>query len=614
MRGVGIFKANGPADLVSLAREFGELSAAASERMGRYRDYREENNAVRRPNAVPVSSTTDYGRKRRGAVDQPERHRIHLPLGKAMTVKHAYRIAGKLPDVVVDQRDSSKAEAHRSDVMEKIVWASIRASKGDTGLASAAWDASEVGSAVLDIYWDAAQKIPVFRRVDPAGIIEVQGVDDPHEFQRVYRSWEAPLSSVAAQYRDGNFRGERIRVEDLKASHQGLGGQEMVRMIQVCDQEKVTRFANGSENGEVVGLYEVTHNNGFVPYVVIPNIGPYEDVWGWADYEFVRSLVAYLPAMFGREADVLKAIANGGQIEKGTGQSPEAVAAIQREGGVLPSKRDGSVEPIQAPEMPSFHEQHTQRGMEMLKMLGFTPDAAWGLGSAGSGSDRGLQLQPLLEYTAMKQMNWSAGLSRMFGMAYRMIEKNLTSTATYRGSKPARGGNKAPFILTIGPGADDGVDFETDEFGMPIVQELPSTPSEIFDGDYEVRFSWRNRIDPDDPQYVMSELNKFTSGLQSMETTLANMGVQAPEDEMKRIEAEAKRFPWVNQGLVSMLMAQMKNGAQGEGGGPPVDQAGGFENAMETMMGGGGGESGALNADAGAGALPQGGGPLYGGA
>lgn len=605
----------GPDDLVDLSIEFGNLHAAASERLTRYQSYRDEQNVVRAPdNAEAFAQTRDYGRKPKGAAGLPKRHEIRLPLGKAMTVKHSYRIAGRLPDVVVDQRDSSKQESHRSDVMEKIVWAIIRASRGDTTLTSAAWDASEVGAACLDIYFDEATQMPLFRRIDPAGVIEVQGVDDPHDFERVFRFWEAPLASIAAQYREKTFRGEPVDVSGLSPHKKGANGQDVVMIVSVCDREKVTRFACGAKDQAVVGLYEYQHGYGFTPYVVIPNIGPYEDVWGWGDYEFVRSLVSYLPLLFSREADILKAVANGGMVEYGTGQTPEAVAKVQRDGGVLPSKREGKVVPIEAPDMPAFHETHSQHGMEFMKMLSFTPDAAWGLGSAGSGTDRGLQLQPLLEYTAMKQMNWAAGLSRMFGMAFKMIELKMVGSNTYRGSKPGPGGRKQPFVFELGPSVDslqapvDGAD------GIPEMVELPRTPKKLFDGDYEVRFNWRNRVDPDDPQYVMSELNKFQQGIQSLETTLANLGVQAPEDEMKRIEAEAERFPWVNQGLVTLLLGQIRGNAQGQGGGAPVDQAGAMQGAMQTMMGGGGGQSGALNADAGAGALDGGMGQLYGGA
>lgn len=608
---------NRPADLLALSSEYNGLLAADSERLSRYKLYREEQMGSR-PSSVTASTSqvSDYGR--RTTQEASPRHKIQLPLGKAMTVKHAYRIAGQLPDVVVDQRDASKQEQHRSDSMEKIVWAVMRHSKGDTALASAAWDASELGSAVFDMYWDAKAQLPRFRRIDPSGCIAVQGVDDPHDFQRFYRAWDAPLASVAAQYRNGNFRGASVLVDELTPSHRD-GGQDIVRIVSCCDKEKVTRFAVGADNGSVVGLYEFTHSYGFTPYGVIPNIGPYEDVWGWADYEFVRSLIEYLPMIYSREADVLKAVANGGMIEKGTGADPSDVRRVAKEGGVLPSKRDGTVEPIQAPDMPGFHKEHMERGIEFLKMLGFTPNAAWGLGGAGSGTDRGLQLQPMLEYTAMKQLNWSAGLTRLFGMSFKMIEQNMTGKNTLRGAKNASGGRKLPFVLQLGPEVEPATTQVTEQTtGMPETVELPRTPKELFDGDYEVRFAWKNHVDPDDPQYVMSEMNKFKQGAQSLETTLENLGFQAPEDEMKRIENEAERFPWINQGMIALLKAQLDQqggGGQGEGGGPPSDDAGAVAGGMETMMGGGGGAGGALNADAATAASgAPAGGPMYGGA
>ena len=247
-------------------------------------------------------------------------------------------------------------------------------------------------------------------------------------------------------------------------------------------------------------------------------------------------------------------------------------------------------------------------------MLGFSPDAAWGLPGSGSGTDRGLQLQPLLEYTAMKQLNWQTGLNRLFAMAYQMIERKMVGNSTYRGASVNRAGKREPFSLLFGPSAAPTQADQDSEDGIPTMVDLPNTPKELFDGDYNARFVWRNRVDPEDPQYVAAELNKFQTGVQSMETTLENLGIQAPEDEMRRIENESERFPWINDGRVAMLIAQMRGNAQGQGGGQPAEP--GMEDAMDTFSSTeAGGESGALNTDAMSGALgPQSVGVPYGGA
>ena len=83
---------------------------------------------------------------------------------------------------------------------------------------------------------------------------------------------------------------------------------------------------------------------------------------------------------------------------------------------------------------------------------------------------------------------------------------------------------------------------------------------------------------------------------------------------MKRIEQESERFPWINDGRVQMLIAQMKGGAQGQGGGQPPEA--GMQDSMDTFASAdAGGQSGALNTDAGFASLgPQSTGVPYGGA
>lgn len=596
-------------DLLAAKSEFDVLNATASERVTRQKQYRDEGNRARELNKRISVDTTDYGRRPR-TDGLPQRHNIPLPLGKAMTVKHSYRIAGALPDIIVDQRDESPEERHRSDTMEKIAWAIARGSRAETTYAAAAWNASEIGSGCFDLYMDYSRNMPIFRSIDPVGVFEVQGVDDPHDFQRVYRTWSVPLASLQMECRGKTFRGAPIDVRNIPG-FKAEGGVEMTQIVQLCDAQKRVRFALGGN--QVVGLFEEMHNYGFVPYVIVPNIGPYEEVWGWADYEFIRSLAAYISQLFSREADVLKAVAAGAYQEDGTGVSSTTIAKVIRDGGVVSKKRGSTVEPIQPADMPSFAENHADRAMQMMKMLGFAPDAAWGLPGSGSGTDRGLQLQPLLEYTAMKQLNWQNSLSRLYGMAYRMMEKKMVGSSKYRGAVVSKNGKRNAFSFIIGPSAKPIESVTENDEGMPDVSALPMTPKDLFDKDYEVRFVWRNRVDPEDPQYVASELNKFQTGVQSLETTLENLGVQAPEDEMRRIEKESERFPWINDGRVRLLLGQMSGNAQGNGGGAPPDT--GLGGAMDTFgSAGGGGQSGALNTDALTGALAGGVGTPYGAA
>jgi hypothetical protein len=560
-------------------------------------------------------STGDYNRQ--VSDSDPQRHDIKLPFGMALTVKHSFRISGRLPDAVVDRRQETSQERYRSDTMEKIWWSILRASGGDTLFGTAAWDGSQLGASCFDVYFDVAKQIPLIRAIDPSGVLVVRGVHDPHDYQRVYRFWQVSLAEARAQWRGKTFAGTDIDVERMESTSK-RGDLDLVTLCQMCDRERCVTFCLGGE----VPLEEYEHNYGFVPYVVIPNIGPYRDVFGWADYEMVRDLSHYISALFSREADILRMVANGAYQDRGSGQSVQAVNQVLRKGGVLPSKRDAQgIEPIDPPEVPDFEGPHAERALQFLKMLGFAPDAAWGDGGAGSGSDRGLQLQPLLEFTSMKQTNWTAGLARLAEMVFRMIEDKQLGTVTYRGARPGATAKQsrafAPF--QIGPDLPSLTASETvsDEFGddLEVDVELPRTPKELFGGDYEMRFVWQNRIDPDDPAFVLAELNKFVQGAQSLETTLDRLGVQFPEDEMKRIEREAERFPWLRQGMIALVQAQIQaqnqNGEGGGGGGRPTDVAGGVMDALQMMQTP---DGSALDADAGAAAMPGGLGPYTGGA
>jgi hypothetical protein len=569
-------------------------------------------------------ATEDYGRVVKQ--DAYARHRVQLPFGMALTVKHTYRISGRLPDAVVDRREETAEERYRSDTMEKMWWGILRHSGDTTVFGTGAWHASMLGSACFDVYMDVNAQMPRVRAIDPAGVLVVRGVDDPHDFQRVYRYWQVSLAEAKATYRGREFQpGIEINVDSMSSTHK-VGSVEMATLVEMADRDRTVRFALGTEEPSVP-LSERNHNLGFVPYVVIPNIGPYDDLWGWSDYEFVRSLVAYIPQLFSREADILRMVANGSVIEKGTGQDPNKVREVMREGGVLPSRRDGAVEPIQAPEVPQFEAEHARRAMEMMKMLGFAPDGAWGTnGVLTTGAAKALDLQPLLEYTAMKQSNWSAGLARMARYCFQIIEKQQVGTATYRGVRPGTtarqtrafmpfqvGPELEPLTQQAEPNLDPlAGDVEMDGSEESII--LPRTPAELFSGDYSMRFVWQNRIDPDDPSYVLSELNKFAQGAQSLRTTLERLGFQSPEDEMKLIEDEAAKFPWLRQGMIALINAQLRGNAQGQGGGSPGASQGELAAEASAMtQAAGGGSAGAFGADAGAAGLGATG-LLYGGA
>lgn len=564
-------------DILLLAKEFRGLRSSDSERLNRYSEYRKELDSSRMADIFgAVADVSDYGNRR--TMGTPKRHNIPVPLGRAMTIKHSHRIAGAEPEITVDRREESAFERYRSETMEKIVWAIIRASGDRTAFKDGAMDGSELGTAAYDIYFNEKKQLPIFKAIDPAGMVVVPGADDPHDFQRVYRFWTVPLSSLLNDYRGMEFRGKPVS-EILSPLTDG-----QVTLCQMCDKKEKIRFVieGEADSAKILPIWEETHDLGFAPYVLIPNVGRERDIYGWGDYEMVRGLVHYIPTLLSREADLFRAVAGGAYQDSGSGQSATKILDIIRKGGVAPTKKGAEIKPIPTPEIPSFADRHAADAMELLKMVGFAPDAAWGNSGATSGSDRGLQLAPLIELTAMKQVNWANGMTRLFSMALQMLEKKSSGGRTTRYYGTAKRGNtRQPFVLgPFGPDVEamkkmqDGSDLPAELSAVASDEdflELPRSPEELFQGDYCVHFDWNNRVDPDDPAYVASELNKFAQGLQSAETTLNNLGIQNAEDELKRIEAEAERFPWMRDGIIKMIQMQIDGGGQGAGGGAPLE-------------------------------------------
>lgn len=567
-----------------LESEFAGLKGADSERLERFREYREEMEASRTKSLFySTGSRDDYRLDQPTSSDKPPRHQLSIPFGMTLTVKHSYRMAGRMPDAIVDRREESTLERYRSDTMEKIWWSAVRASGEGTLFSTGAHDGSQLGASCYEPHFSVGAQQAVIQSVDPAGVLVVRGLVNPHDFERVYRFWHAPLATVRAQYRGKQVYGADVDTEGMESTHKA-GNVPMATLVECKEKHKTTRFCAGAEN-DAVPLMEHTHNLGFVPFVVIPNLGPYRDVWGWSDYEFVRSLVHYFPKLLSREADVIRSVANGAYFSKATGQEPHVIEGVIQNGGVLDLKRDGEVGPIDPPAMPEWIQNHRESILEALKMVGFTPDAAWGGSDTRSGQDRKLQLQPQVELTAMKQMNWSEGLARLGSMVFQITEQKMAKegVATYRGSRPSGklGNLKGYRPFKIGPSLEAAVQTvtEIDEMGDEVEKEVefPRTPRDLFQGDYAIRFVYQNRIDPDDPAYILAELNKFQVGAQSLRTTLENLGFEFPEDEINLIEEEAHRFPWLRDGMIAQIksmLAQLDGASQGQGAGGGGDTSG----------------------------------------
>src|SRR5690242_16759375 len=90
---------------------FTEILAENSPRRERYRSA-EERYLRARDEARPGRTRILYTKQGQATVLDRQRHDIPLSYDHAITQKHAYRIAGRMPDVTRPRQNSDRAERH----------------------------------------------------------------------------------------------------------------------------------------------------------------------------------------------------------------------------------------------------------------------------------------------------------------------------------------------------------------------------------------------------------------------------------------------------------------------------------------------------------------------
>jgi hypothetical protein len=569
------------------AYELNQLRIDDGMRLQRMVDLRQVMESFRR-DSVSRILPSDYGRN---GPELNDRTDVRLPYLLAICVKHAHRAGGQLPDVRVPRADSSPPERWRQSVLERFLACCWNDSDALVQLTTAAWDASCVGAGAFEVYWNVDRQVACFYARDPAGMVVVP---DPYKvwpYQRAYRSWLTPLGSLRASY-GGKFvdpvdqRLGRVQIDGLEP----LGDQQgsLCQINEVKDETQCVRWS-----GEVL-LHRSDHGADFCPTVLYPNVGPLRMVFGYSDVELAQDIALYYQRVFSRQADVAAFAARGSYTEEQTGVPAVQVREVIKKGGVIPIRRDGKVLPIEAHQQPSFINEHFQAARDALSDLSFVPDAAWGSqGEATSGSERGMQMLPQIELARQKQVNMRWALEKVSELCLRMAERNALGKQRYRGSM-RRDGVSRSFRMDLGPAVPapqglDGVDM---------------TLPRLIAKDYDTEIVFTDHLDVWDPQFVLSELNKFSQGAQSLQTTLERLGTADPIDEMNLIQAEAEAMPWLRQGMIALIEKQLDaQGGPGQGEGsaapasyPPDQMGGGPQAGLESMMGPSGGSGSGTDA------------------
>jgi hypothetical protein len=315
-----------------------------------------------------------------------------------------------------------------------------------------------------------------------------------------------------------------------------------------------------------------------VPVVLFPNVIPGDESMPFSDVDDIIELNAYLNQLLSQNAEIIKRYSNPTVLEKQSGQSPQSIRqTIQKAGGVIPIKRDGTIEYLNwtgtAPDIANQYD----RVLELIRDLSGKPATSYGsMLSNQSGTASNMSMQPQVSSTEMKQGLTGRGLIQLNSAALCLTEKYLKGKEmTARAFAPARPGTSSWRAL-----------------------EAKFDPAEI-EGWYKNRIKWPSAMRIDDPVFVQNQLamshgDAQNPKAQSQHTTMENLGIEDVERELDQIKQEyedprlhPERLTAATDAAVAMQGLAPGSGMEGlqaGGGAPLADEQLGIPSEMDAAL------------------------------
>jgi len=527
--------------------------------------------------AESASRLTEYRRRRRhyqntdGVVpgsaevelSSGRRHQLRIPRAHLSAVGLVGKLVGNLPQIHVIPRSESEAERWRAEAIEKILAGTYSDSRAGQQFHSAAWHGTVLGAGCWRLRWNFKRNMPEFYSIKPDNLLVKLGSADGRAWDYAIYVTERSISSLAKQYK----KPSTYFTADREESGTGVA---YVRVYDFWNEGRHIIAAGG----------RILHDNinpfGFIPYVVVRNVGPNEYVWGLSDQEFFESLSEYYNALISSHADVIRMYANAPVFARRTGLTANQIRAIFQEGGVISTNRENAeVSVITASGAPPEFQNQDQRIRELLNEATYsTPQNSDYL--SGSALAELSSAQQAL--TLLKRANWEAAMKTLNEYLLRMVERLGSGPMEFSGIHES-GVRSYSFHLTLDsnfemPDAEDVVGearMSHPQMAMMEREEIlqQMMPKELnyrtlIGKHYETSVVWTNRSQREDPQYQLALLNRFVQGGLSLRSYLELSGCEDVDREIRRLEEDNRERPWLRAGG-AMAGAHDQQAVQGGG-------------------------------------------------
>lgn len=417
--------------------------------------------------------------------------KIHAPRESETEIKYDAPYLGK----ELTEGLSTPEEFNRSDAKEKILRKVLFEDNSEQVYKEGATAGSLYGDTIFYTYWGKDKKV------------HIENIA-PVYFRAKFKT---------NNYKDCEyaFVNKIMHLNEIKAKYDGFqaipDGPD--QYTTVWDQEYL--LAEG-EYAVVKEYWDDTYhavliNNRFaqkpkkhgmpgLPFTVIPNMWKPFRPWGISDLHDVIEIQEEYNIAVSDEAKIVKLFSNPKAI--GTNITPKDADVIKRaaeEGFVLPLRKDASLFPFEFKGNIYPIQQRINDILNRYYMVSGLVPVFWGSvqGSIVTGVAMTAQASPTLQVINVKLGIWGDALKQMLQYIMKLLED--------------KGGTE-------------------EESGL--------TYKEIFDSNYSIKLIPVNRMPRDDSIYIMNELNKMNAGVQSRTTTMTNLGIESPDDELAMISYE----------------------------------------------------------------------------
>lgn len=468
---------------------------------------------------------------------------------KAITERFAALLMSKGFDFTVD-RPNTVEFRESAERAEKILRKLFDLSGAPLQFEMGAKSGSQVGRTIYKVYRKGPKgaEHACFSYCQPDYFYGVPaGTNQLGEYATVYYSYPIDIETARQVYGDKPFKTEaelsRSNFYDLIPEQQasptavGLLHQRRVPVFEAWTNDYYLLEVGGVTifNGKNPYKWSDT-GEGFIPYIVIENIRNSGDGIGEADIEQVRELNEVYNQLVSRKNHIVGRWLTPTLVWEGAPSNyVQQLQSVIGGGGGLSTRIGSRLYFLEhASPNPQVAELQQELRQAILESAGMNEIALQGTvqGSINTGPALESQYQPVLATIDNKRKEWEGQLRLLCRMMLQVQEDIGASKAL----------GQAVVNASMDSQDSDG--------------ELVALSGKDIQGLRDVTISWPGVLPKDDLGASRFELEKLQTGVQSIFTTMSNLGMDYPDDELARMRDENADPQLKGQAVADQMKAQ----------------------------------------------------------